>query len=278
MTIKNKIAKAGMTIKKHSPAILTGAGIVGLGATAVLAYKARHKVEEVVEKIEQDREDNVEVNKMEVAVALTEALYLPVAVGTLSMTAIFASYKIQNNRIMTLAGALAAQQARNKFFEAKYKRVHGEEQYGQFMAPTEEEEVETGKFNKDGSAKTKIQEVQAEMDKTVGQWFEDSTEYAADDHSYNMAVIDAAEEKLQTILFQRGSLLLNEVREALGLERIRAGALIGWTTSDSFSLNKSVVNFGDKEKNDLKSQIWVSWSTPRYIYEDVEFNGRYSVL
>ena len=41
MNIKNTLSKTGMTLKKHSPLLCTVAGVVGLGATAYLAYKSR---------------------------------------------------------------------------------------------------------------------------------------------------------------------------------------------------------------------------------------------
>jgi len=279
MSIKNVLAKATFGIKKHSPAILTGAGVVGLGATAYLAYKSRSKVEAVVEKIEDQRElaaENGEefvVDKVEVAKDIAEAIYLPVVVGALSVSAFILSYKIQNNRITLLASALAASQAHQKFMEDKYRKLHGDEEFNKFIAPTEQVVTETV----DGKGKTKqtVQEVKSEVDKTIGQWYDESIEYVSDDHTYNMAYIDSVDEQLQTILFARGSLMLNEVREALGLERIRAGALLGWTTQDNFSLDKVVTMIEDE--GTLKEQIWVTWTRPRYVYDEVEFNGRYSV-
>jgi len=276
MTIKQTLNKVGRSISKHSPAILTGVGVVGLGATAYLAYKSRDKVEEVVEEIERKRDLDIEIDKVEVAKDLAEALAAPIAVGVLSCGAIFMSFRIQNNRIATLAGALAAQQAHNKLMEVKYRKQHGDEAYAKFMTPTEEiEEVTVGK---NGKEKITVKEVRTDIDHTIGQWFDESSEYAADDHSYNVAYIDSVNDRMQTILFQRGSLLLNEVREALGLERIRAGALLGWTTMDNFEIDKVITNLGDEEMGEMKEQIFVTWNRPRYIYDDVEFNGRYSVL
>lgn len=272
MKFKQLLNKSTMAVKKHSPAILTTAGIVGLGVTAFLAYKSRPKVEAVIEGIEEARENELEINKVEVARDLAEAVYLPVVVGAASVTAIFWSYKIQNRRIVSLAGALLAQQTRNAYFENKYKKVHGEEEYRKFMMPTEERrEVTT---DAKGKEKIVITEVQSDIDKTRGQWYSDSTEYASDDHTYNMAMIDGINDKLQTILFQRGTLLLNEVREALGFERIRAGQLLGWTSGDSFDIDKTVTTLGGD--GELTQQIWVSWSAPRYIYDEIDYNGRYN--
>lgn len=274
MSFKNTLIKAGRKVSKHSPAIYTGIGVAGLGATAYLAYKARPKVEAVVEEIERAREAGEDVSKRKVVVDLTEALYIPVAVGAASVASILMAHKIQNRRIKTLAGALAAQQAQNIYFEQKYKKKHGQEEYEKFVTPTDDvEEQVTGK---NGKATTKVKEVKKEIDHTIGQWYDDSSEYAADDHAYNVAYIASVNERMQTLLFQRGSLLLNEVREALGFERIRNGALLGWTTADTFDIEKIVTNLGDEDMGELKEQIYVTWTKPRYIYDDVDFNGRYS--
>lgn len=276
MSIKQTLSKVTMSVKKHSPAIFTGVGIIGLGATAYLAYKSRDKVEKVVSKIEEKREAGEEIDKVEVVKDLAEAVYLPVVVGTASVVSIFMSHKIQRDRILTLSGALAAQQARNIYFENKYRAKHGEEEYAKFIAPTDREEKIDG-IDKKGNPKVTIQEVKKNIDQTIGQWFDESDEYASDDHTYNMAYIDSVNDRMQTVLFQRGTLLLNEVREALGFERIRAGALLGWTSEDSFNIEKFVTMLGEEENGELREQIWVTWTRPRYIYDDVEFNGRYSI-
>lgn len=274
MNLKQIFKQTGKTISKHSPAIFTGAGIVGFGATAYLAYKAKDDVELVVENIEEKRENEEPVDHVEVAKDLAVALYIPITVGVLSGASILMAHRIQRKRILALTGALAAQQAQNLYFENKYRKVHGDEAYEEFAVPTER--VETEEEDKNGKKKKKVEEVKKELDHTLGQWFDQSSEYASDDHSYNMAYIDSVNETLQTRLFQRGTLLLNEVREELGFERIRSGALLGWTTVDNFDIYKSVTTLGDESIGELKEQIYVSWSKPRYIYDDVEFNGRYA--
>jgi hypothetical protein len=275
MTFKQTLHKAGMTLKKHSPAIFTGVGVIGLGATAYLAYKSRDKVEAVVNEIERKNDLEIPVNKVEVAKDIAEAIYLPVAVGALAVTSILFAHNIQNNRIKMLVGTLAVEQARNIYFEKKYKEQHGEEEYTKFVTPTDE--VEHIEVDKKGKEKITVKQVKKEIDETIGQWYDESSEYVSDDHTYNVAFIDSVTDKLQNILFQRGTLTLNEVREALGFDRIRNGALLGWSTSDSFDIEKSVMVLGDDEMGALKENIWVTWSRPRYIYDDIEFNGRYSI-
>jgi hypothetical protein len=275
MTFKHTVAKAGMTLKKHSPAIFTGVGVIGLGATAYLAYKSRDKVEAVVEEIERKRDLEIPINKMEVAKDLTEALYKPVLVGAASVAAILFAQKIQNTRIKTLVGALAVEQARNIYFERKYKKQHGEEEYKKFVAPVED--VEHVELDKKGKEKITVTQVKSELDKTLGQWYDESEHYVSDDHQYNIAMINSIKDKLETIMFQRGHLTLNEVREALGFERIRNGALLGWSTADSFEIEYDVIVVGDNEMGVMTEQIHVKWSHPRYVHMEIEFNGRYSI-
>jgi hypothetical protein len=274
MNFKQKLQQAGRKLAEHSPVIFTGLGIAGLGATAYLAYKSRDKVEEVVEEIERKNDLELEVNKAEVAKDIAEAIYKPVLVGALSVTCIVMAHRIQHKRILTLAGALAVEQSRNIWFEQKYRKQHGNEEWNKFVIPTDE--IETVEVGKNGKDKITVTQVKSDVDKSLGQWYSDSEEYARDDHHYNMEMIRSKTETLQTILFQRGSLTLNEVREALGFERIRSGALLGWTTADSFDIETHVANIGEEELGEAPSQIWVTWSHPSYIYDKIEFNGRYN--
>jgi len=275
MTFKQTVSKVGMGLKKHSPAIFTGVGVVGLGATAYLAYKSRDKVEYVVEAVEERRENNEEVNKTEVAMAMAEAIYQPVVVGVASVTCILMAHRIQHKRILTLAGALAVEQSRNVYFEKKYRKQHGDEAYEKFIVPTEE--VEVINVDSKGKEKKTVENVKMDIDKSIGQWYDESEEYVSDDHTYNLSYIDSVNDRLQTVMFQRGNLTLNEVREALGFERIRSGALLGWTTGDNFEIEKHVSNVNDEVNGEIKEHIWVSWSRPRYVFDEIDFNSRYSM-
>lgn len=276
MKFKQTFAKLSTKVAKHSPAIFTGIGIVGLGATAYLAYQSRSKIEEIVVGLEEAREDEVVVSKVTIARDIAEAVYLPVTVGVISCASILMAHKIQNKRIAALAGALVAEQARNIYFESKYRKEHGEEAYAKFVTPTDT--VSRTDVDSKGKEKITVTEVKKDIDHTIGQWYDESDEYASDDHTYNVQYIASVNERMQTLLFQRGSLLLNEVREALGFERIRNGALLGWTTMDSFEIERVVTMLGDEENGETKEQIWVTWSRPRYIYNDVDLNGgRYQI-
>lgn len=301
------IKKAERLAAKHSPLALTVTGVIGLGATAYLAYKSAHKIEAITDDIEErqrtaERMDDIieeiqaskdmdpisvdidhlheindelreleanfkPVDRRETIYRLGKAVAAPVATGVLSVCAIALSYYIQNNRILNLAASLATATAENAFFEKKYRETYGDDKYEEFITPTEEQEIE-----KDG--KSKKVKVQAKKDGN-GRWFSESNEYASDDHDYNRQFIRTVEDRMQDKLFRNGYLVLNDVLDQLGFERSRAGALAGWSVENDFKLSQVVTNVTDPETGEMNPQIYISWPKPRYIYDDVSYSGRY---
>lgn len=300
MKINTKITQTftsiGRTLGKNAPIILTIGGVVGLGATAVFSYKAAKKVEVIVEGIESSRmyveelelleaapnrtekeekylEDLrltvVPVDRFEVAKNLAGAVALPVATGVGSIAMIILSYQIQNNRIVNLAAALATASAERVFYNNKFKKEYGEAEYERFHTPTER--TMNNVTNAKGVEEVIETTTKADVPSIHGEWFDKSSEYAKDDHDYNLSFIRNAESGLQLRMFRKGFLLQNEVNEALGLPRTRAGALLGWSTATGFDIFPQTTNCFNKVTGELDPQIYVKWTTPTYIYETVEY-------
>lgn len=297
------VNKVGHTVSKHSPIILTVTGVAGLGATAVLSYKAAKKVEVIVEDIEYNRDtqeellalqnmresDHAKLSKdanrhleelEETFVPMTRAtmvknlagaVALPVITGVASVSAITLSYWIQNNRIVNLAAALATASAERKYYESKFKKDYGEKEYNKFTTPVAEEEIQ---YEKNGKKVVKKTNVQSDVPSLHGEWFDHSTEYAADDHEYNMAFIESVNRKLDLMLFRKGYLLMNEMFDELGLPRTKAGAMIGWTSGMSFDLYSDVTNVRNRVTGETEQQIYVKWKPAGYIYDTVEYEVR----
>lgn len=312
LTLKTKVTrgfkKAEKVAVKHSPLALTVTGVLGLGGTAYLAFKSAKKVEAITDELEErqrtaERMDDIieeiqaakeedpnavdldhlhdirneledleynfkPVDRRETIYRLGKAVAAPVATGVLSVCAIALSYYIQNNRILNLAASLATATAENAFFEKKYRETYGDDKYEEFVTPTEEEEIE-----KDG--KSKKVHVKSKVNPN-GRWFSESQEYASDDHAYNRQFIQTVEDRMQDKLFRNGYLVLNDVLDQLGLERSRAGALIGWSVENDFKLSQIVTNVTDPKTGEMNPQIFITWPKPRYIYDDVSYEGRYA--
>lgn len=302
--MQRAIGKVTFQVSKHSPLILTGLGIVGLGATAYYAYKSRDKINSIVTHVEvqQDRAarlaqyeielkhrklneeeeqdykylwtlndgGELDVNKALYARDLAAAVALPITLGVLSATAIGGSYLIQNRRIAGLAGALATSTAEHKYLRDRMEKKYGKEEV-EHLETVEEKEVTY--TDAKGKEKTKKIEVQAQTpaNSMSGRWFADSNEYTADDHQYNLEFLRSVQRKLDTKIFQRGYLRFNEVMDALGLDRIKSGEEFGWNTVTGFELNFQTSNF--ETTDDIIPQIYIRWTRPISIYHDVDYSG-----
>lgn len=303
-TLASKVTRGlsniSRVVGKHSPLIMTAIGVVGLGATAVTSYKAAKKVEVIVEDIEESREQeeriayledgersgimtvearnelmdlrvtHVPVDRFEVGKRLTGAVALPVALGVASIACIILSYKIQDNRIGALAAALTTATAENAFYKKKYAQQYGEEKAKQFYTPTEM--VSRTVVDDNGKESDILETIQSETSSLHGVWFHESTEYASDDHAYNQRFIQNVEDKMTNKLFATGWLRMNEVCDALGLPRTRAGELLGWgVPSGDFRLDQEVTLVYDEVTRQNIPQIYIKWNNPKYIYDDVEY-------
>lgn len=272
--IKEKLVRGAHQLvfktKKNSPLLLTIGGIVGFGVTAYGVYKARPKVEEIVQEVENARELGEPIDKVAVAKDVVVALAIPITTGVLSTTAIVWSYKIQMNRIGVLAASLASTQAAKSAFEHRVKEKLGEAAYNELIATKERKVVTPGEEGEEDIEEI-ITEIQ-DFDSNICEWYKNSEEYFSDDHAYNMHFIDSAEKSLELMLFRTGELTLNDVRKKLGFTptkyQKRNGALLGWTADDYFAIEKIVVN--EEVNGEKVPQILVRWSTPRYIYDSVD--------
>lgn len=270
--VKTAASKAGRVINKNSPAILTGAGVIGLGATAYFSYKSRDGVEAIVENIEKDRENGLEPNKFEVAKDLTNVLALPISTGLLSVGLIFTSHQIQRNRIKVLAGIVATSAAENLYYRSKYREEYGEEEYNKFYTPMSEEEVMV--INEDGEEEEKLANVRDDISNGLnGMWFDKSEEYSEDDNAYNKTYLNAVIEKLELIYFQRGFLLMNEALQEMGFPTTRQGAILGWSQSQT-SPNFEVIQHKifNPELGFEEPQLYVRWNMPASEYDAFDYS------
>lgn len=290
----NKVAKG---ISKNSPLILTVTGVIGIGATAVLAYKSRSRVEAIIEEVEETRKDEecinelidlrdrfgedveselsylqenyVPVNKALVIRDLAGAVALPVVTGVASLACVTLSWYIMNNRLLTVSGALATATAEHVYYKRKVADRFGEEVERELSTPVHKVEAEY--TDEKGKKKTGEVNVKDTLESLEGRWFDESMEYTADDFSYNKAFVEAVAEKLGVQFMNRGSLTLNQVYDALGFPRSRAGALMGWSGA-GFAIDTQVVHTLDKETGFLEPQLYVKWPRPHYIYDTMELD------
>lgn len=266
--------KAEFTIKKNSPEILLGAGIVGFVGTVVLACRATCRADEVLEfhrrKI-KDIEDakeiadadpegemsyDIEIYRQDKAIRYLKTtgslakLYAPtVAVGTLSLACILTSRNIMQKRYL---GVVAAYNGLSAAFEEYRKRVRDE--YGEgldkhFRYGTTYDELpvydENGKKTKEKEQVEKTETGMVIPNDDSCRFFDSSNPNWDKNPTFSMMWLRGQQNILNDILHTRGHVFLNEVYDALGFPHTPQGAVLGWIDGEG----DNCIDFGLYDQN-----------------------------
>ena len=266
--------KAEFTIKKNSPEILLGAGIVGFVGTIVLACRATCRADEVLEfhrrKIkdindakeiadadpEGEMSYDIEIYRQDKAIRYLKTtgslakLYAPtIAVGTLSLACILTSRHIMQKRYL---GVVAAYNGVSAAFEEYRKRVrdeYGEDLDKHFRYGTTYDELpvydENGKKTKE---KEQVEKTETEMviptDDSC-RFFDSSNPNWDKNPTFSMMWLRGQQNILNDILHTRGHVFLNEVYDALGFPHTPQGAVLGWIDGEG----DNCIDFGLYDPN-----------------------------
>lgn len=291
------VSKAAFAVKKASPELMLGVGVVGVVGAAVMACKATLKAKDIIEdthnEIDEVQEDLLdrrvpekyrrkEIFKIYIHhTSKMAAIYAPAAVvGGLSLALIIGSHCVLNRRYL---GTTAAYKALEEAYRAYRKRVVealGEEKekevyYGakhENDIPVREVSTETGEavitptkgviVNPDvvGSPYARF------FDETSTEWQKNS--------EFNRMFLTAQQNYANNLLKARGHLFLNEVYDMLGLPRSQAGAVVGWLlgAGDDF-VDFGIYNaFNEKARdfvNGLERSILLDFNVDGVIYDKI---------
>ena len=266
--------KAEFTIKKNSPEILLGAGIVGFVGTVVLACKATCRADEVLEfhrrKIkdindakeiadadpEGEMSYDIEIYRQDKAIRYLKTtgslakLYAPtIAVGTLSLACILTSRNIMQKRYL---GVVAAYNGLSAAFEEYRKRVRDE--YGDgldkhFRYGTTYDELpvydENGKKTKEKEQVEKTETGMVIPNDDSCRFFDSSNPNWDKNPTFSMMWLRGQQNILNDILHTRGHVFLNEVYDALGFPHTPQGAVLGWIDGEG----DNCIDFGLYDPN-----------------------------
>lgn len=266
--------KAEFAIKKNSPEILLGAGIVGFVGTIVLACRATCRADEVLEfhrrKIkdindakeiadadpEGEMSYDIEIYRQDKAVRYLKTtgslakLYAPtIAVGTLSLACILTSRNIMQKRYL---GVVAAYNGLSAAFEEYRKRVRDE--YGDsldkhFRYGTTYDELpvydENGKKTKEKEQVEKTETGMVMQTDDSCRFFDSSNPNWDKNPTFSMMWLRGQQNILNDILHTRGHVFLNEVYDALGFPHTPQGAVLGWIDGEG----DNCIDFGLYDPN-----------------------------
>lgn len=237
--MSRRLATVVVKTKAQSPAILFGAGVVGVVSTVVMASKATLKLEDILddtnEKLEmvktlnhenyseQDRTKDKVVVYTQTVLNIGK-LYMPaVGLGILSIACLTGSHHILTKRNAALSAAYAGLEKTLRQYRERVSDEIGPEREARIWQPTEKVEV----IDEDGK-KSKIELPTERGGSPYKVLFDEANKHWQRADEYNHIFIQAQQNYANDLLRAKGHVFLNDVHDMLGLPRTKAGQIVGW--------------------------------------------------
>lgn len=241
--VTSKVGRQILMTKKHSPTIMFVGGIVGVVGTTILASKATLKLESVLAEAENDREianslqhkdyseqdRNQDLAKIKFRTAgQIVRLYSPaIGLGIISIGLLTGSHVAMTRRNTALMAAYTALDQGFNQYRARVREELGDEKDLEFRHGSKD--VTELVVSDDGESKMVEHKV---ADPTVpsiyARWFDEGSSQWQKGPGYNLFFLNCQQNYANDLLRARGHVFLNEVYDMLGLERSKAGAVVGW--------------------------------------------------
>ena len=301
--VNRTLSKAGFQIKKHSPEILIVAGIAGVVTSAVMACKATTKINNILdqtkeevgkvndaltnEKISEDvysKEDakkDLAIIYIQTGVKLAKLYGPSLILGALSITSILASNNILRKRNVALAAAYATidnsfKEYRSRVIERFGKDLDRELKYN--IKAKEISETTVDENGKETTVTKTVPVVESEEPSDYARFFCEGCAGWTKDPEMNLVFLKQQQNWANELLKTRGHLFLNEVYDMLGIERSKAGQVVGWVYDETNPDCDNYVDFGIYDIYNERKRAFVNgWE--RSILLDFNVDGNiYSLL
>lgn len=283
--------KVSFEAAKHSPEILAGIGVVGVVASTVLACKATMKINDVLEDAkdqldkvkevandpkyadqynEDDAKKDISVIYVQKGVEIVK-IYLPaIALGTVSLGCLLASNNILRKRNAALGAAYATLDKSYKTYRNRVAERFGDEVEKEIRYGIKAEKIEKTVIDEDGNEVTVEEEVKV-MDPNLysdyARFFDEASPYWQKDPEYNLMFLKAQQQYANDLLKARGRLFLNEVYEMLGIDKSKAGQIVGWVYDPVNPVGDNFVDFGIYDMSKERVRAFVNGYEPNILLD-----------
>ena len=242
--------KAGLKLRKVSPELMLAGGLIAGGAAIVTACMATKKVveEEAVKKAHEELDD-IQMELLEgtdtekgkrresfrvyrkLVIEFAKAYGLPAFLLMLSVGLILGSHGVLKKRYISTTLAYKALDEAFKDYRKRIQEAVGEEREKHYFNGTEEG-GETTYIDENGETKT-VKKAVKMRDRKYSPYEFDWNAHTAPGNweansEYNRCFLQGIQNYANDLLHARGHVFLNEVLDAIGLERTPEGAVVGW--------------------------------------------------
>lgn len=253
--ITQRIARTTLLAQKSSPEVLLAAGIVGMVGSTVLACRATLKMDTVLDETkeklntaktlehpeysERDRQRDVSLIYYQTGIKIVK-LYTPaVVLGGLSIYALTTSHNIMAKRAVALTAAYSALEKGFSEYRERVVEKYGEEEDRNLRYGSQQIEEVNSKSGK----KKLVTRVGKGEPSIYARFFDISSSSWSKEPEYNLMFLQCQQNYANDKLHARGHVFLNEVYDMLGLERSKAGAVVGWILSKNGETD-NYIDFG----------------------------------
>lgn len=217
MKLSNIAKSIGTVVKKRSPEILTGIGVAGMIATTIMAVKATPKAIELI----NEKEIELSVDKLTAAetVKTVWKCYIPTVVtGITSIACVVGASSVNARRNAALATAYTLSETALREYKEKVVEAIGEKKEQSVRDAIAKDKMEKHPVNDKEIIMTDKGDTLC-FDVISGRYFKSDIDK-----------LRRAENELNRQLLEDGSVSLNDLYDAIGLDDIRIGYDLGWDT------------------------------------------------
>lgn len=273
--VTSVVGRQLLKTQKNSPTILFVGGVIGVVATTVMASRATMRLDDtlketreksgqakaLVERNEPDLYSQEDYRKdltilySKTAVSVTKLYGPTIIVGVVSIAALTKSHRILTSRNAALTAAYAALEKGFAEYRRRVVQEYGED-IDRKLRFSKDLELPR---QKDGEEKN-VAQLRGPNDYSVyARFFDNTTRHFRHDAEYNLFYIRSQQFYANDLLRARGHIFLNEVYDMLGLDRSKAGQVVGWVISKD---GDNYVDFGIFERHHEGTRAFVNGHEP----------------
>ena len=283
--------KSEMKLRKYSPEILAGVGVVGVIASTVMACKATTKLNDILaeskEQLEQiktvavdpayadkytedDAKKDTTITYVQTGVKVAK-LYAPsVILCATSLGCLLASNNILKKRNAALSAAYMTVDKSFKEYRRRVAERFGDEVEKEIRYNIKAKEIVT--VDEEGNEVKETVKVMEGADNPTtysdyARFFDESCPAWQNDPEYNLTFLRAQQQYANDLLKAQGRLFLNDVYKMLGIDITKAGQVVGWVYDPDCPVGDNFVDFGIYDMSKERVRAFVNGYEPNILLD-----------
>ena len=251
-----------LKIRAKSPTLLVVGGVIGFGATAVMAARATRNLDKIidshrirrydivgseVELSPRDRKNQIVGLYAGTSIQLIKVYGPTIVVGALSAAAVLSGHNVLRKRHVATMVAYSGLAEEFSQYRGRVAKSIGAEKEKEVYDGAHIEMVEDP--DHPGEWKQKAVYDQS-VDAYLRPWFDETNFNYTKDPTMNFLFLKGVQQHMNNLLEVRGHVFLNDVFDALGMQRCAEGAVSGWIRDGD---GDNYISFGFLESRDPNS-------------------------